>query len=32
MKAFEFDHNLIDSYARFSRPFSTAVGRQDAYL
>lgn len=23
MKAFEFDHNLIDSYARFSRSFST---------
>ena len=23
MKAFEFDHNLIDSYARFSRSFSS---------
>ena len=23
MKAFEFDHRLIDSYARFSRSFST---------
>ena len=23
MKAFEFDHHLIDSYARFSRSFST---------
>ena len=23
MKAFEFDHNLVDSYARFSRSFST---------
>ena len=23
MKAFEFDHNLIDAYARFSRSFST---------
>jgi Lhr-like helicase len=23
MKAFDFDHNLIDSYARFSRSFST---------
>lgn len=23
MKAFEFDHNLIESYARFSRSFST---------
>jgi hypothetical protein len=23
MKAFEFDHNLINSYARFSRSFST---------
>ena len=23
MKAFEFDHNLIETYARFSRSFST---------
>ncbi|MDP2355079.1 MAG: DEAD/DEAH box helicase [Beijerinckiaceae bacterium] len=23
MKAFEFDHNLVDTYARFSRSFST---------
>lgn len=23
MKAFEFDHHLIESYARFSRSFST---------
>src|SRR5690606_31181606 len=23
MKAFEFDHRLVDSYARFSRSFST---------
>lgn len=23
MKAFEFDHRLIDSYDRFSRSFST---------
>jgi hypothetical protein len=23
MKAFEFDHRLIDAYARFSRSFST---------
>jgi hypothetical protein len=27
MKAFEFDHNLIDSYARFSRSFSTIRAR-----
>ena len=27
MKAFEFDLNLIDSYARFSRSFSTIRAR-----
>jgi hypothetical protein len=28
MKAFEFDHRFIDSYAKFSRPFST-IGSED---